>query len=660
MLSWIRKKKGSRALKLLLLGVAVTFLGGFGVVGYLSDWVTGAGDPNAVASVAGVEIGRKEFTRRMYNMRSASGEGARSDEERALFKQRILNDFITDTLIIKTAKDLGLTVSKIEIQNRIKNYFLTDQNGARTYVFLQNGKFDNNTYNSYLTRIGITPEDFETTIERRLLISKMVGVVTSQVSVDDAEVMDEYVRQNTKVSLQYVAFDPQKIEVKGEMPDEALQEYFGENEADFFLNETRKIEYVLISIEDARKSLKITDGDVKSYYEDNKDREYTITPKEVRARHILIKPKAAGTPDEIKKEDEAALAKAMEIYEKATAPDADFAALAAEFSDDPGSKVKGGDLGFFKAGAMVKPFEEAAFSTQPGEITKPVKSDFGYHLIKVEEVKKGKYKKLKKKLKKQIRKKILESKAPEKTRAVAEDIQERMDGGAAWEDAAAANNLEIRSSDFFQSRELKLGDIRNAYSIVANAFKTEKDELSDPITVPNIGTAILKVVEIKEPHQAEFDEVKEMVREKLLTVNRKKKALEMAERMLRALKEGKDFEKLAKKKGVEVKETPPFTMQYGIIPPDIGLSEPMSIAAFMLDNENPYPEKTHEVLGKFYAFKLESREEADVDALDETKKKELSTRLLATKQNEVYKKWSDNLKAENQHLIDIKDLFYTF
>jgi len=126
------------------------------------------------------------------------------------------------------------------------------------------------------------------------------------------------------------------------------------------------------------EKINITDEDVKSYYKVNE--KSFVTPEMVKARHILVKVDKSASEEEKKKARE----KAEDILKKIKAGE-DFAKLAGEVSDDPGSKVKGGDLGFFGRGRMVKPFEEAAFSLKPGEVSGLVETQFGFHIIKVEE-----------------------------------------------------------------------------------------------------------------------------------------------------------------------------------------------------------------------------------------------------------------------------------
>ncbi len=128
------------------------------------------------------------------------------------------------------------------------------------------------------------------------------------------------------------------------------------------------------------KDISVTDKDVEQYYEINKDK-FTV-PKQVHARHILIKAESSATDEEKKK----AKAKAEEILEQLRKGE-DFAKLAGEYSEDPGSRTKGGDLGYFARGAMVKPFEDAAFAMKPGETSGVVETSFGYHIIKVEDIK---------------------------------------------------------------------------------------------------------------------------------------------------------------------------------------------------------------------------------------------------------------------------------
>ncbi len=174
------------------------------------------------------------------------------------------------------------------------------------------------------------------------------------------------------------AFDSFVASRGGRSSIEAALKGYGMTWADFESDTIEKLTVERYFEQDVFKGVSVTDEEVKKAYEANP--ELYAQPESVRARHILISVPANASPEQLA----AAKAKADDIYKKATAPGADFGKLAQEYSDDPGSKPEGGDLGEFERGMMVPEFETAAFALKVGEISQPVKSEFGYHIIKVE------------------------------------------------------------------------------------------------------------------------------------------------------------------------------------------------------------------------------------------------------------------------------------
>ncbi len=246
------------------------------------------------------------------------------------------------------------------------------------------GTLDMQSYRQLLAAQGLTPAGFEARVRAdlttRQLLEGVVGTAFVPPSVADLTLDALFERREVQVAN----FSLSEFKAAVPPPTEAeLQTYYDAHLTAFQAPEQAKVEYVVLDLDNVQKQLVLSDADLKASYEQNAAR-YSTRPQR-RASHILITaPKTAPAG-----EREAARAKAQQLLAQARQPGADFAALAKANSQDPGSAAEGGDLGFFGPGDMVKPFEDAAFALAPGAISDVVESDFGYHIIKLAEVKPG-------------------------------------------------------------------------------------------------------------------------------------------------------------------------------------------------------------------------------------------------------------------------------
>src|SRR5437660_8391739 len=224
----------------------------------------------------------------------------------------------------------------------------------------------------------MTPNEFEANVRRQLIIEKLRASLTDWLSVPDAELEKEYQRRNNKVKLSVVSFTADTFRSQVSATDAEIANDFNAHTTDFKIPEKRKVRYLLIDVDAIRAKIVVPSADIERAYNNSIDT-YS-TPEQVRASHILLKTEG--------KDDAAVKAKAEDVLKQAKAG-ADFAALAKKYSEDEGSAKNGGDLDYFGHGKMVAEFDAAAFTMQPGQISDLVKSQFGYHIIKVTDRKAG-------------------------------------------------------------------------------------------------------------------------------------------------------------------------------------------------------------------------------------------------------------------------------
>jgi peptidyl-prolyl cis-trans isomerase D len=246
------------------------------------------------------------------------------------------------------------------------------------------GKIDKERYKLLVGSQGLTPEMFEarvrSQISARQVFKGIQGSGFTTNAVGDVALNAFLQKREVQVSV----FDAASFAGKVTLTDADVEAYFKENQALFQSPEQANIEYVVLDIETIKKSITITDEELKSYYEQNQAR--LATQEERRASHILITSQKGAPAAERDK----AKAKAQSLLDAVKKAPATFAEVAKANSQDPGSAVKGGDLDFFARGAMVKPFEDAAYALKKGDISDLVESDFGFHIIQLTDIKSAK------------------------------------------------------------------------------------------------------------------------------------------------------------------------------------------------------------------------------------------------------------------------------
>ncbi len=286
--------------------------------------------------------------------------------------QRIVQQLIEEEAALAEAKRQGLTASDAEVRARI----------LAIPAFQENGHFIGNARYAQILSMQnppINPSEFEEEVRRSVMLEKLQGALTDWITVADADVIAEFNKRNEKVKLAVVAFPSDKF--KEGVDGHRCRSRVALRGEQGNLPDPREAEGEVRAHRSAGASARASPSaqqDVQRYYEDNKQQ--YATPEQVRASHILLKTEG---------KDDAAVKKQAEDLLAKVKGGADFAALATKFSQDEVSAAKGGDLDFFAKGTMVKEFDDVAFKLKPGETSDLVKTQFGYHIIRVTEKKAG-------------------------------------------------------------------------------------------------------------------------------------------------------------------------------------------------------------------------------------------------------------------------------
>jgi len=327
---------------------------------------------DVAATVNGVKITQRDFgdATRQQQERLRQQLGANFDAamlDKPEMKRAIMDNLIAQRLLVGRAKDANLVVKDDQVARLI----------GGIEAFQLDGRFDKNRYSEVLSRQKISPLMFERRLREELLGQQLQDVY-SQNGYVSGSVVENIIRLNEQqrvVSVSNVSFN--QFEAIAKIDDAAVREYYEQNPTEFQMSEQAKVEYVELSADGLLSRVIINNEDVRRYYDEHLND--FGTPEERQASHILISSSAA----ESQLEQDAAKLKAEQLLQQVKRNPTKFGELAKQNSQDPGSAINGGDLGYFGRGMMVPSFEDATFAMNVGDISNLVKTDFGYHIIKL-------------------------------------------------------------------------------------------------------------------------------------------------------------------------------------------------------------------------------------------------------------------------------------
>ncbi len=628
MLSYLRENTGNWIIKIFLGIIVIVFV--FLGVGSMSS-----NKDRNVATIDDEPITFNEYqdAYRMVveQMRSKFGDNLNDDLLKALnVKQQAINSLIEQKLVEKEAEKLNIIVSDKELQDSLLSI----------KAFQINGAFNLEQYKKVLGFNSTNPEIFEVRQRAAIQEKKVRDMVFSGITVSDMEARDWYVFQNTKMAIDFIKVDPNSFTDVSPTQDQIKKQY--KENKDLYKSEPRlKAVYLKFSPEDYKGKVTVTDEHVKEFYQQNLDQ--FKTPEKVEARHILIK--VDENADETVVEN--ARKQAQDIYEKAV-KGKDFSELAKEFSQGP-SRDSGGYVGIFERSSMVKPFGDKAFSMKPGEISKPVKTMFGWHVIKVMAKFEASVETLAQateKIKSQLEVQELQNMAYYQAGEAFDSVVD----GDDLEQVALITKRKVMATDSFSQNGVGL-DLEDNAEFAKAAFSLPSDEISDVKQLGN-NYYLIKVVEKIEPELLPLETVKESI-VATLTVKMQKEAAGKAARALAEKVEASgSIEQLARENNLVMASTNLFTRNGPVEP--IGSALEVVKAAFTLGKENPvYPEVLETPNGLYIIGFKENQLPKDemVDENLQKTKKEIAWR----KQGHYYMAWIEELKTRTD--IEINPQF---
>ncbi len=622
MLDFMRRHAGTWMIKALLFAIVVVFI--FWGVGSWTQHEEGI-----VATVNGeaisIEAYRRQYNRMLDQLRQSFGAGLSEELLRAMdLPNRALDELIDQVLLRQAAERFGLEVSDEELSRSVH----------RIAAFQANGRFDAARYRQLLSLNRLTPEVFESLQRESLRVQKLARLVTGGAKVSDRELEEWYAWNRLAVQVDWAVIESERFgEVQATA--EEIARHFEENREAYRRPAEVRVRFVRIDPEALRGRHTPGERELEAYYEEQRER--FVVPRTVEASHILLRLEENASPEAV----EAARARIAELRQRIL-EGADFAALAREVSEDPGSREQGGRLPPLRREDVVPAFAEAAFALAPGTVSEPVRTPFGWHLIRVERVNEQRTRTFL-----EVKEEIAERLSRERARNAASDLAEAVyDAVLAAGDlaqAVAGRELEVQTTGFF-SREQPPPALAQPAPFVEAAFALAPGEVSDILDLSD-GYFLLQHEEGRPSRIPELAEVEERVRADVLRRKKTARALEQARALLADLRGGAAPEAAAKKYGVSFRPSGFFQRSEAI--EGLGLEPAVNQAAFELSERRPFPEEPLATEKGFCVIRFAGRRDPEAAGL-ERERDRIREQLLQQKRMQLWEAWMSDLRRNGR------------
>lgn len=460
-----------------------------------------------------------------------------------VYVPEMINQMINERAVAYQARRMGFRVTEDELAQAIQS--------TMPQLF-ENGQFvGRDVYAAVLAQQNLSISQFEDNFRKQLLMLKLQNLVLEGVIVTPEEVEKTFRQRNEKVKVSYIALNPEKLRSQVTVTPAEVADYYEKNKPAFQISEKRSFDLIVIDEAQVAQSLGITDEELRKLYEQNQER-YRV-PERVRARHILLK-----TTEKPKDEIPAIRAKAESLL-KQIQSGGDFAKLAQENSEDPGSATKGGELGWITRGQTVKNFEQSAFSLKPGQISGIIETEYGFHIIQVEEKEEPHVRPFAE-VKNELAAESKRQQTYDKMQTIADEVHAALvrspEEGRQLAQKYGVPITHVSDADLSKPIE-GIGNNPDFQEAIRSLQKGQVTPIAQP-AANKLAMAVL--TDSKPSRQAELREVESEIRETVLkqkaTELAKKRAAEAEEKIQAA---GGDLKKVAQSMGLEVKTTPDFT-----------------------------------------------------------------------------------------------------
>ncbi len=540
------------------------------IPGGLTSELTGQPGAGIVAKVGSADITAEEVRQQAQQMlqQQMPQGGANMNMLLPFFAQRAADQLITRQALLVEAGRMGLRSSPQEVRDELEH-------GRYAATFFPGGNFiGQQEYQDMLQRANLTPTKFEDAVGNDILLTKLQALISGSATVSEAEIHEEFIKQNSKVKFDYAVLKQDDLR-KGLHPtDEELKAYYESHKTSYAnsIPEKRKIKYAVIDTAKAEASVQISPEDLRAYYDQHRE-EYRV-PEQVKVSHILIKTPLPGPDGKV---DEKGVAEAQHRAEdllQQLKNGAKLEDLAKKYSEDPGSAKQNGSLGWIGRGQTVPEFEKVAFSLPKGQISGLVKSSYGFHIIRVDDKQEAHLKTLAE-VKDQIEPILKRQKAQQMAQKQADALLKQAQAHG-LDAAAAALGVPMITSDFFGRKDMLPG-LGPAPQFMDAVF-TETEKSPPDVASASQGIVVFQLLAVKPASTPTFEEIRSRVEEEFKnersSILLSQKTQELSDRA----KAEHDLKRAAKELGATVK-TSDLVLPDGQVP-DVGSMTGQGAVAF--------------------------------------------------------------------------------
>jgi len=619
--------------------MVITLVPGFGNSNFFGG---GAPTRGILATVGGSDITTLEVqkTARQMVQRQFPRGGAQASMLLPFFAKQAAEQLIDRQVMLTEAERLGLRATDDDVRDEL-------QHGQFAEAFFPGGNFiGQEAYEEKLQQADLTVPQFEQEVKNDVLLSKLRGLVAGGALVTDAEVRQEFEKNNTKVKFDYAVLKKDDI-LKSIHPAETeLKAFYDRNKATYnnSIPEKRKIRYALIDTAKIQSEAQVSQQDLQAYYDQHRD-EYRV-PEQVNVRHILIKTPLPGPDGKVdSKGVDAARQKADDVL-KQLKSGANFADLAKKYSEDTSSAKNGGSLGWVQKGRFGSPDEEkVVFSLAKGGTSDVINTGAGFDIVHVDDKQDAHLKTLDE-VKAQIEPAIKHDKAAQAADSTASALLSQAQANG-LDKAAAAKGLQVVTTDFI-SRTDSLPGIGNSPQFAEAVFNQAEKSPPDEVQLPQ-GFAVFELVAIQPPATPTFDQIRSRVETEFKEERAGSLLSQKTQELSDRAKAGHDLKNAAKELGATMK-TSDFVAPDGQVP-DVGsMAGPASVAFALKPGEISGPVVTTNA-GVVLSL-LEKQEPTEQDFA--TKKDQIRDSLQQQKQNELLGLFAENLRQQMEKSGKIK------
>ena len=462
-----------------------------------------------------VKVGEQPVTLEKLREIAKQRDGEITDQ----VQKDILLALTQQAYLLEGAKRMGVVVSDEQLKKII----------MQQTAFQENGVFKESLYKDYLAKNNLKEEPFLDNLRSDFSLQAVFNLIQSSQIIADSQIEQAIHLFEAPRTIRTYTFSQNQFFDKVDTSDKALQAYYDGHKKDFIQAQGLKFDFIVLNGNDVIKQIQVSDAEAKAYFDKNQ----ANLPAKRHVAHILVA-FPQGADDKAKA---AAKAKAEEVLAKVKAKPADFAGLAKQYSQDPGSAQNGGDLGFFaKDGTMVKPFEDAAFSLKQGEISGLVETQFGYHILKVLEVGQS-FESQKAEIVQTLQQEKIKTAVDTKKKQL---VDAAVKHGGDIAAVAKESGLNVQPvGDWVTASQAKTAQMPEALQKVLFDAKTISDKkVSEPIDVGQNTYWVVQVKEVRPEAQLTLEQAKAGVKEAVLMSEGGKLAAAAAKEALAKLQKG--------------------------------------------------------------------------------------------------------------------------